>query len=246
MDRDVAVVLSGGAVNGVLMELGFLQRLRESELWPRVGWYYGTSSGALSATMAALDRLDDREQFMLQLQPEDTFRPHSLWRLPLLGSHDYRLPETVAERLGDVTELVRALGSAPAEAPIFPTDVSNESHGEGPHMYELAYSSRSTPPETMAQALLASAAVSALVLPLPVGDRIATDGAWVRNFPLGHAYAQDGVELIVSFRYLPKYPRMGTEALARLRARLEKFSKVPPVRALIAELRDAEERGARG
>ena len=34
-------------------------------------------------------------------------------------------------------------------------------------------------------------------------DRIATDGAWVRNFPLGHAYHQPGVELIVSFRYLP-------------------------------------------
>src|SRR3954447_11177365 len=246
MDRDVAVVLSGGAVNGVLMELGFLQRLRESELWPRVGWYYGTSSGALSATMAALDRLDDLEQFMLQLQPEDTFRPHSLWRLPLLGSHDYRLPETVAERLGDVTELVRALDSAPAEVTVFATDVSNESHGEGAHRYELAYPSRSTPPETMAQAILASAAISALVLPRPVGDRIATDGAWVRNFPLGHAYAQPGVELIVSFRYLPTYPRIGTEALARLRARLEKFSKVPPVRALIAELRDAAERGARG
>jgi predicted acylesterase/phospholipase RssA len=246
MDRDVAVVLSGGAVNGVLMELGFLQRLRESELWPRVGWYYGTSSGALSATMAALDRLDDLEQFMLQLQPEDTFRPHSLWRLPLLGSHDYRLPETVAERLGDVTELVRALDSAPAEVTVFATDVSNESHGEGAHRYELAYPSRSTPPETMAQALLASAAVSALVLPRPVGDRIATDGAWVRNFPLGHAYAQDGVELIVSFRYLPNYPRMGTEGLVRMRRRLERFSKIAPVKALIAELREAEARGERG
>ena len=59
MERDVAVVLSGGAVNGVLMELGFLKRLRESDLWPRIGWIYGTSSGALSGTMAALDRLDE-------------------------------------------------------------------------------------------------------------------------------------------------------------------------------------------
>ena len=78
MERDVAVVLSGGAVNGVLMELGFLKRLRESDLWPRVGWIYGTSSGALSGTMAALDRLDELEDFMLRLQPEETFRPHSL------------------------------------------------------------------------------------------------------------------------------------------------------------------------
>src|SRR4029450_8347669 len=67
-ERDVAVVLSGGAVNGVLMELGFLKRLRESELWPRIGWIYGTSAGALSGTMAALDRLDELEEFMLKLQ----------------------------------------------------------------------------------------------------------------------------------------------------------------------------------
>jgi predicted acylesterase/phospholipase RssA len=126
------------------------------------------------------------------------------------------------------------------------TDVSDDEHGTGQHAYELVYSSRTTPPETMAQSILASAAISALVLPRRVGDRIATDGAWVRNFPLAHAYAQPGVELIVSFRYLPRYPRIGTEGLQRLRRRLERFPKVPPTRALIAELRDAEERGARG
>jgi predicted acylesterase/phospholipase RssA len=246
VERDVAVVLSGGAVNGVLMELGFLRRLRESALWPRVGWIYGTSAGALSGTMAALDRLDELEDFMLRLQPEETFRPHSLWRFPLLGSHDYRLPETVAERIGDLVPLARELATAPIELTIIATDVSDDDHGSGQHAYELVYPARTTPPETMAQAILASAAISALVLPRRVGDRIATDGAWVRNFPLGHAYSQPGVELIVSFRYLPKYPRIGTEGLARLRQRLERFPKLPPVRALIAELRDAEARGARG
>src|SRR6185437_951031 len=144
VDRDVAVVLSGGAVNGVLMELGFLQRLRESSLWPRVGWIYGTSAGALAGTMAALDRLDELEDFMLKLQPEETFRPHSLWRLPLLGSHDYRLPQTVAERIGDLVPLAAELASAPIEVTVFATDVSNEAHGEGHHAYELAYSSRTT------------------------------------------------------------------------------------------------------
>src|SRR4051794_20424728 len=246
MERDVAVVLSGGAVNGVLMELGFLKRLHESDLWPRVGWIYGTSSGALAGTMAALERLDDLEDFMLLLQPEETFRPHSLWRLPLLGSHDYRLPETVAERIGDLVPLARELAEAPVEVTVFATDVSNDAHGRGAHMYELAYSSRTTPPETMAQAILASAAVSALVLPRAVGDRIATDGAWVRNFPLGPAYRQPGVELIVSFRYIPNYPNFGAEGLARFRKRLERFPKIPPVKALAAELREAEERVARG
>ena len=246
VERDVAVVLSGGAVNGVLMELGFLQRLRASALWPRIGWIYGTSSGALSGTMAALDRLDELEKFMLELQPDESFRPHSLWRLPLLGSHDYRLPDTVAARIGDVSALTRELAQSPIEMTVVATDVSDDEHDAGEHAYELVYSSRTTPPETMAQAILASAAISALVLPRRVGDRIATDGAWVRNFPLAHAYAQPGVELIVSFRYLPRYPRIGTEGLQRLRRRLERFPKIPPIRALIAELRDAEERGARG
>src|SRR5947209_5835791 len=228
MERDIAVVLSGGAVNGVLMELGFLKRLRESDLWPRVGWIYGTSSGALSGTMAALDRLDDLEEFMLRLQPEETFRPHSLWRLPLLGSHDYRLPETIAERIGDLVPLAAELRGAPIEVTVFATDVIDDEHGVGQHAYELAYSSRTTDPETMAQAILASAAVSALVLPRRVGDRIATDGAWVRNYPLGPAYRQAGVELIVSFRYLPSYPRVGTEGLTRLRRRLHRYPKIPP------------------
>src|SRR5882724_3063260 len=158
MERDVAVVLSGGAVNGVLMELGFLKRLRESDLWPRVGWIYGTSSGALAGTMAALERLDDLEDFMLLLQPEETFRPHSLWRLPLLGSHDYRLPETVERRIGDLSELARDLAEAPVEVVVFATDVTDVHHGAGAHAYELSYSSRTTPPDTMAQAILASAA----------------------------------------------------------------------------------------
>ena len=247
MDRDVAVVLSGGAVNGVLVELGFLKRLRETDLWPRIGWIYGTSAGALAGTMAALDRLDDLERFMLNLEPDDVFRPHSLWRLPLLGSHDYRLPETVAARLGDIEALARELAASPVEMTVSATDVTDDHDAPaGAHAYELAYSSRSTPPEVMAQAILASAAISALVLPRRIGDRIATDGAWVRNFPLGHAYRQPGVKLIVSFRYVPTYARLGVEWLARFRRRLERFPRIPPVRALIAELREAEERADRG
>jgi predicted acylesterase/phospholipase RssA len=99
--RDVAIVLSGGGVNGVLMELGFLRRVRESELWPRVGLVCGTSAGALAGAMAALDRLDELEDFLLRLQPADTFRPNRLWRLPLLGLHEYVLPQTIAERVAD-------------------------------------------------------------------------------------------------------------------------------------------------
>jgi predicted acylesterase/phospholipase RssA len=247
MERDVAVVLSGGAVNGVLIELGFLKRLHETDLWPRIGWIYGTSAGALTGTMAALDRLEELERFMLDLQPDDVFRPHSLWRLPLLGSHDYRLPETIAERLGDLDDVARDLASCPVEVTVCATDVTDDDDAPaGAHAYELCYSSRTTPPETMAQAILASAAISALVLPRRIGDRIATDGAWVRNFPLGHAYRRPGVELIVSFRYVPTYARLGVAWLERFRHRLERFPRVPPLRALIAELCEAEERAERG
>src|ERR671935_2345453 len=115
VERDVAVVLSGGAINGVLMELGFLQRLRESALWPRVGWIYGTSAGALSGTMAALDRLDALEELLLDLQPEQTFRPNRLWRLPLLGVHEYALPRTLERRYGDLTALAEDLAAAQRE-----------------------------------------------------------------------------------------------------------------------------------
>jgi predicted acylesterase/phospholipase RssA len=244
--RDTAVVLSGGSVNGVLMELGFLKRLRETSLWPRVGWIFGTSAGALSGCMAALDRLDDLERFLYELQPEETFRPNRLWRLPLLGLHDYALPRTIAERMGDPVQIARDLAAADRELIVIATDVTSATPAGDDMSYELVYSSKETPPEEMMQAVLASAAISALVLPLRVGDRIATDGAWVRNYPLCHAYDRPEVETIVAFRYMPKYPQLGAAGLQTLRKRLSRFERVPPIRAFIVELRDAEERDRRG
>jgi predicted acylesterase/phospholipase RssA len=243
--RDAAVVLSGGAINGVLMEVGFLKRLRESPLWERVGWIFGTSAGALAGTMAALDRLDELEEFLLGLRPDEVFRPNRLWRLPLLGLHEYALPQTISQRIGDLGALAEELAHAERELVVFASDVT-ETERPTEHNFELAYSSRTTPPDVMAQAILASAAISTLVLPLRVGDRIATDGAWTRNFPLGYAYDRPEVELIIAFRYVASYPRMGAAPLQRLQRRLRPFRRVPPVRALIAELEEAEARDARG
>jgi predicted acylesterase/phospholipase RssA len=243
--RDVGVVLSGGGVNGVLMELGFLKRLRESQLWPRIGWIFGTSAGAFAGVMAALDRVDELERFLLALQPAQTFRPNRLWRLPFLGLHDYALPDTLREWFGDFASLTEELSRGPIELVVIATDVTDDGKTEDLG-FELAFSSRTTPPDEMAQAVLASGAISALVMPLRVGDRIATDGAWLRNFPLGYAYDHDDVELIVSFRYLARYPRMGVEGFQHLRKRLERFGRIPPIRALIAELDEAIERAARG
>jgi predicted acylesterase/phospholipase RssA len=241
-DRDVAIVLSGGGMNGLLLELGFLKRLRESSLWRRVGWIYGTSAGALAGTMAALDLLDELEEFALGLQPRDVFSPQRLWRLPLNGLHEYALPATIAERLLDPLDLAHSLAAAPIEVIVFATDVSEGDDGT----YELAFSSHETPAETMVRAVFASAAISALVLPLPVGDRIVTDGGWVRNFPLGCALDRPEVELVVAFRYVPRYPHLGVESLVRLRRRLHRFRAAPPVRAFIAELDEAEAREQRG
>ncbi len=233
-------------MNGVLMELGFLRRIRESSYWPRVGWIFGTSAGALSGSLAAVDRLDDLERFLLALRPEETFRPHRLWQLPLLGLHDYVLPRTIDERLGDRVALARAVAASEIELVVIATDVTDDADEDGTNPRELAYSSRETPPKLFAEAVLASAAISALVLPLRVGDRIATDGGWVRNYPLGYAYDHPEVETILGFRYLPRYPPVGAAGIAQLRRRLERFRRVPPIRAFIAELERAEERAERG
>jgi predicted acylesterase/phospholipase RssA len=242
----VGVVLSGGGINGVLLELGFLKRLRESPLWGRVGWIYGTSAGALAGSMATLDRLDELESFLIELRADEVFRPRRIWQLLLGGLHDYTLPETIAARLGGVEELGSALGAADIELVVFATDVSDHLEADGARHFELAYSSRSTPPETMGNAILASAAISALVLPVRVDGVIATDGGWVRNFPLEHAYRNPGVHAIVAFRYVTRYRPTEIGYLHRARERLDRFGAVPPVRALLAELQLAEERAERG
>jgi predicted acylesterase/phospholipase RssA len=243
--RDVAVVLSGGGINGILLELGFLKRLAETPLWPRLGWIYGTSAGALAGTMAALDRLDVLETFLLELQPTDAFRPRAVWQFPG-GLHDYTLPSTVSERIGAPDVLGAELASAPVELVVYATDVSDYPAGDETRDFELEYSSRTTEPELMGRAILASAAISGLVLPLELDGRIATDGGWVRNFPFEHAYHNPEVDAIAAFRYVASYPPTDPAYLERTRERLERFRAVPPVRALLAEVRLAQERAARG
>jgi predicted acylesterase/phospholipase RssA len=243
--RDLAVVLSGGGINAALLEQGFLRRLRESPLWPRMGWIYGTSAGALSGTMAALDRLDDLESLLYDLQPADVFRPRPVWQFPG-GLHDYTLPATIERHIGTALEMGEALAAAEIELVVFATDVSDHYAADDTRHFELSYSSRSTSPETMGRAILASAAVSGLVLPVSVEGVIATDGGWVRNFPLAHAYRNPSVRGIAAFRYISSYRPLDTAFLKRMRERLDRFRAVPPVRALLAEIRLAEDRASRG
>jgi predicted acylesterase/phospholipase RssA len=243
--RDVALVLSGGGINGILLELGFLQRLRESPAWTRIGSIHGTSAGALSGAMAALDRLDELEEFVLELQPADVFRPRRVWQFPG-GLHDYTLPATIAERIGSPLSMGEDLAASDVELVVFATDVSENYRGDEARHFELSYSSRTTEPEVLGRALLASAAVSALVLPVTVDGVIATDGSWVRNFPLESAYRNPETHAILAFRYIASYRPSDVAVLARMRERLDRFRAVPPVRALLAEIRLAEERAGRG
>ncbi len=243
--RDVAVVLSGGGINGVMLELGFLRRLSETALWPRIGWIYGTSAGALVGMMTALGRLDDLEEFLLGIQPADAFRPRPIWQLPG-GLHDYTLPSTIADRIGSPAELGAALAAASIELRVYATDVSDYPEGDQERDFELEYSSRTSEPEVMGRAILASAAISGLVLPISLDGRIATDGGWVRNFPFEHAYRNPEVGEIAAFRYVPSYPVSDAAYLERTRERLERFRAVPPARALLSELRLAQERASRG
>jgi predicted acylesterase/phospholipase RssA len=243
--RDAALVLSGGGINGILLELGFLKRMAETPLWPRVGWIHGTSAGALAGAMAALERLDDLEEFLLALEPQDAFRPRAVWQFPG-GLHDYTLPETVADRIGSPDELGAALAASDVELVVYATDVSEYPVGDEARDFELAYSSRTTDPELMGRAILASAAISGLVLPIQLDGRIATDGGWVRNFPFEHAYRNPDVAEIAAFRYVASYPPTRAAYLERTRERLERFRAVPPVRALLAEVRLAQERSSRG
>jgi len=243
--RDVALVLSGGGINGVVLELGFLRRVRQSPIWGRVGWIYGTSAGALSGTMAALDRLDDLERFLLELQPAEVFRPRPMWQMPG-GLHDYTLPATIAERVGSAEQLGEELAAAEIELVVFATDVSEHDEEDETQHFELAYPSHSTPADVMGRAILASAAISGLVLPVTIDGAVATDGGWVRNFPLEHAYRNPDVQAIAGFRYVASYPPIDLAFLGRMRERLDRFRAVPPVRALLAEIRLAEERAHRG
>ena len=112
--HETALVVSGGGVTGMFLQLGFLQAVRASGLWPDVGWLYGTSAGALSG-WAALDAVDDHERFLMELQPADVFAANDLWRALFLGLHRYKLPETVAERLGDPVERAHRLRAGPRE-----------------------------------------------------------------------------------------------------------------------------------
>lgn len=244
---DTALVLSGGSVNGIYLQLGFLQVIRESDLWPAVGWVYGTSAGAFSGWAAARDAIDEHERFLMDMQPQDVFAAHDLWRTPFLGLHHYALPDTVAERLGDPVEMARALRDGPRELTVVTIDIGlspESARSEDP--YERAFSSRRDSPESFAAALFASGAISTFVLPLRIEESVYGDGGWVRTFPLAYAYREPSVHRIVGCRYRSSAVGFTGTGLHSWHHRMSRLSRVKMTRGVTAELRDAIERQSRG
>lgn len=244
---DTALVLSGGSVNGIFLQLGFLQVIRESDLWPSVGWIYGTSAGAFSGFAAARDAIDEHERFLMDLQPHDIFEAHDLWRMPFVGLHRYSLPDTVRDRLGDPVELTRALREGPRELTVVAIDIGlspESARSEDP--YERAFSSRHDPPETFAAALFASGAISTFVLPLRIEESVYGDGGWVRHFPLAYAYREPEVHRIVGCRYRSSAVGFTGTGFHSWHHRMSRLSRVKLARGVTTELREAIERQSRG
>ena len=181
------------------------------------------------------------------LQPEDVFAAHDLWRAPFVGLHRYALPETVAERLGDPVELARRVQEGPRELTVVTTDIGLSSESARSNVrFERAFSSVHETPETLADALFASAAISTFVLPLRIGESVYADGGWVRNFPLAYAYGEPRVEAIVGCRFCPSPAGFTGRALQSWHERMSRLARIRVGRVVTAELRDAMERQERG
>ena len=229
-------------MNAILLELGFLQRLREDPLWAagrldlrhvgrRAG---GHDGGARPARRPRGVRARPRAGGDVPAEPA--------LAAPLNGLHDYTLPETIAERLAPV-ERAGARGR-PRRRSSSSCDVTDVTDGEldERHAFERTTRAAIDAARRDGRAVLASAAISALVLPLRVGEMIGTDGGWVRNFPLGHAYDNPDVERDRRLPLrLPRHPRSSGENLVAAAAP----ARAVPRRAAGAGA-DRRARGGRG
>ena len=179
------------------------------------------------------------------MQPDEVFRPRRVWQFPG-GLHDYTLPARSPSDSAAREDLGSALVACEIELVVFATDVSVPLGRGGSRQFELVYPAHSTPPETMGARFWLRPRSAGSCCRSSIDGVIATDGGWVRNFPLEHAYRNPDVKAIAAFRYVASYRPTDVAFLERMRERLDRFRAVPPVRALLAEIRLAEERAARG
>jgi NTE family protein len=175
----VAFVLSGGAGLGAI-QVGMLQALYARGIAPDM--IVGTSAGALNGafiasrpqTVATADALGD---IWRGLRRGDVFPLNPLTGLlGFLGSRDHLVPESGLRRLVARHIEHDRLETMPIPLHIVAVDVIS---GE-----ELRLSSG-----PVTEAVLASAAVPAILAPVPWGDRSLVDGGVANNTPISHAVA---------------------------------------------------------
>ena len=245
---DTAVVLSGGSINGIFLQLGFLQALRASDLWPRIGWVYGTSAGALSGWSTALDNLDEHERFLMELQPEDVFAAHDLWRAPFVGLHRYALPDTVAERLGDPVELARRVQAGPRELTVVTIDIGL-SAGSAPRrrIRSSGPSALATRRRRRSRTRSSRRLRSAPSCSRSGSERACTPtaaGCGTSRSPT--PTREPRAQAIVGCRYRASPSGFTGRGLHSWHERMSRLARVRVARGVTAELRDAIERHERG
>jgi NTE family protein len=176
---DVAFVLSGGASLGAV-QAGMLRALYERGIRPDV--VVGTSAGALNGAFIAsrpqtTTTADELADVWRGLRRGQVFPLNPLTGLlGFLGARDHLVPQAGLERLIAHHTDCEKLESLPVPLHVVAVDVMT---GE-----ELLLSAGSLP-----DAVLASAAIPAVLPPVPWGDRLLMDGGVANNTPISHAVA---------------------------------------------------------
>ena len=212
--RDVAVVLSGGGINGVLMELGFpearagepaLARGSASSSGPRRERWCGCDGGTRPPGRArGVHAGAPAGPDVLARTGSGVFRSSICTSTPC----PRRSRGWFARLDGIAEQLVRA---SPIELVVLrdrssPTITSRPESG-----YELVYSARTTTASDprAARSSPPAAVVRRSCCRSRVGDRVRDGrGRGSRNFPLGHAYDRPDARADRRVRYLPADPRM--------------------------------------
>ena len=217
-------------MNAILLETGFLQRLRAGAgLWDRVGWIYGTSAGALAGTMAATDRLDELEEFLIGLATGRGVPParalaaaaHGLARLhaPRDDRGACGSARGACARAGHRTDRagrLRHRGRRPStwKATSTPSSASTRHVARRPRRWEPQWWRR----RRSARSSCRSASVRRSA-PTAAGCATSRSRTPTTTLRCGE---------IVAFRHVSRHPRPRGENLARFRRRLEPFRAVPP------------------
>ena len=142
--------------------------------------------------MAALDRLDDLDEFLLELQPNDVFRPRRdvavPGRAPRLHAPAH---DRGADRDGARSSERRSPPRTSSSSSSPPTSAATPTSEGPPLRARLLLARRRRRRRWVARSWRRPRSAGSCCRSR-VDGVIATDGGWVRNFPLEHAYRNPG------------------------------------------------------